>query len=172
MVIAPAPPGTRSLETGNQVCFFLISFPSKQMNFPPSPCMVKNMRRPIVATLLIQTGIVFRPSVNITKTEVRGPKTSPYAVYIMHIRTAFSVTPRSRVCYAMLTAPTFSIRKTGKERLIKMTDAWSDQVRGLARRFSEFKELDLQLRGLFSSLPPLPGRRVFGSLSAPLVAEV
>jgi hypothetical protein len=53
-----------------------------------------------------------------------------------------------------------------------LADAWSVQVRGLARRFSEFRELDLQLRVLFSSLPPLPGRRVFGSLSAPLVAEV
>ena len=119
----------------------------------------------IAATLLILTSIVFRPSVNITKTEIRGPKTSPYAVYIMHIRTAFSVNPYSQVGYAMMTAPTLLSR-------MRMTNAWSEQVRGLARRFSEFRELDLQLRVLFSSLPPLPGRRVFGSLSAPLVAEV
>ncbi len=46
------------------------------------------------------------------------------------------------------------------------------QVRGLARRFSEFKDLDAKLRVDFPDLPPLPAKRVFGSMSAQLVAEV
>lgn len=75
---------------------------------------------------------------NIHKTEIRGPKTAPYVVYMMHIRTAFT-------------------------------------VRGLARRYSDFVQLDSDLRAHFkgspTNIPSLPGKRYLGQLSPEFVQD-
>ena len=70
----------------------------------------------------------------LAKAETHGPKTTPYTVYILHIKTAFT-------------------------------------VRGLCRRYSEFKDLDRQLRALFSRAPPLPKKKTFGVMSPKFVLE-
>jgi hypothetical protein len=75
---------------------------------------------------------------NIHKTEIRGPKTAPYVVYMMHIRTAFT-------------------------------------VRGLARRYSDFVQLDNDLRAHFkgtpTNIPSLPAKRYLGQLSPEFVQD-
>jgi tetratricopeptide (TPR) repeat protein len=83
-----------------------------------------------------------RPCIRATihKTEVRGPKTSPFVVYVLHVRTAFT-------------------------------------VRGIARRYSHFVELDADLRAHFKEmdvqgkLPLLPAKRFLGQLSVEFVQE-
>ncbi len=70
----------------------------------------------------------------LAKAETHGPKTTPYTVYIMHVKTAFT-------------------------------------VRGLARRYSEFKDLDRQLRSLFANAPSLPKKKTFGKMSPKFVSE-
>ena len=70
----------------------------------------------------------------LAKAETHGPKTTPYTVYIMHVKTAFT-------------------------------------VRGLARRYSEFKDLDRQLRALFDNAPSLPKKKTFGKMSPKFVSE-
>ena len=83
-----------------------------------------------------------RPCLRATihKTEVRGPKTAPFVVYLIHVRTAFT-------------------------------------VRGLARRYSDFVQLDAEVRELAQTLngaarvPVLPGKRLMGQLSVEVVLE-
>ena len=83
-----------------------------------------------------------RPCLRATihKTEVRGPKTAPFVVYLIHVRTAFT-------------------------------------VRGLARRYSDFVQLDAEVRELAQTLngaarvPVLPGKRLLGQLSVEVVLE-
>ena len=70
----------------------------------------------------------------LAKAETHGPKTTPYTVYVMHVKTAFT-------------------------------------VRGLARRYSEFKDLDRQLRALFDNAPTLPKKKTFGKMSPKFVSE-
>ena len=70
----------------------------------------------------------------VAKAETQGPKTTPYTVYILHIKTAFT-------------------------------------VRGIARRYSEFKDLDRQLRALFAHAPSLPKKKTFGKMSPKFVSE-
>jgi hypothetical protein len=70
----------------------------------------------------------------IAKAETHGPKTTPYTLYVMHIKTAFS-------------------------------------VRGISRRFSEFKDLDDALRAVKRSAPTLPRKKTWGKMSPKFITE-
>jgi tetratricopeptide (TPR) repeat protein len=70
----------------------------------------------------------------IAKAETHGPKTTPYTIYVMHIKTAFS-------------------------------------VRGISRRFSEFKDLDEALRAVKRSAPTLPRKKTWGKMSPKFITE-
>jgi hypothetical protein len=70
----------------------------------------------------------------IAKAETHGPKTTPYTIYVMHIKTAFS-------------------------------------VRGISRRYSEFKDLDEALRAVKRSAPTLPRKKTWGKMSPKFITE-
>jgi hypothetical protein len=70
----------------------------------------------------------------IAKAETHGPKTTPYTIYVMHIKTAYS-------------------------------------VRGLSRRYSEFKDLDEALRAIKRSAPTLPRKKTWGKMSPKFITE-
>ena len=70
----------------------------------------------------------------IAKAETHGPKTTPYTIYVMHIKTAFS-------------------------------------VRGISRRFSEFKDLDDALRAVKRTAPVLPRKKTWGKMSPKFITE-
>ncbi|EKX47265.1 hypothetical protein GUITHDRAFT_106713 [Guillardia theta CCMP2712] len=123
----------------------LSKLPAKGSEFEVLPMLVEHKGWPCQLLFDVHSWILHTPNLEnhnrkpgirviLAKAETHGPKTTPYTIYVMHVKTAFS-------------------------------------VRGISRRFSDFKKLDEELRQVKRSAPPLPRKKVFGKMAPKFINE-